>query len=109
MLTSLGMIFFQAGEEAGRTKLGIGDSFSSPPSLNALDWERMYRFEDLIQYYQGMLGIRRQFSGYSTRDNEVLEKIRFYKKEEGCVVFSMDAWKKEDRWKRLWVVYSTTE
>lgn len=106
-MTSLGMLFFQAGEEAGRTKLGIGDSFSSPPSLNALDWERMYRFEDLIQYYQGMLGIRRLFSGYSVKDKAVLDKIHFYKMDQSCVVFSMDAWKKEDRWKRLWVIYST--
>jgi len=106
VMTSLGMVFFQAGEEAGRTKAGIGDSYCSPPSLNALDWESMYRFDDRIEYHRGLLAIRQHCSIYGIRDRKVLEKIQFYKKEKGCVVFSIDAWKKDDRWKRLWVIYS---
>ncbi|MDO5423111.1 MAG: type I pullulanase [Eubacteriales bacterium] len=109
VLTCLGTVFFQAGEEAGRTKLGNGNSYNAPASLNALDWERMYQFEELIAYYKGMLTLRRQFSGYWSRDSKVTEKIRFYQTEPGCVAFSMDAWKTSDRWKRLWVVYSARD
>lgn len=109
IMTSLGIVFMQAGEEAGRTKNGIGNSYNSPSSLNALDWERMYQFEDLIDYYKGMLAIRKSCSGYWRREREVLSKITFHHCQPGCVAFSMDAWCDHDKWRRLWVVYSTRE
>lgn len=109
VMTSLGTVFMQAGEEAARTKAGIGDSYNSPAKLNALDWERMYRFEDLLAYYKGMLAIRRSCPGYWCRDKEVLQKIQFYYCEQGCVAFSFDTPGGHDKWKRLWVVYSTRE
>lgn len=109
VMTSLGAVFMQAGEEAARTKRGIGDSYNSPAELNALDWERMYRFEDLLAYYKGMLAIRRSSPGYWRRDKEVLQKIQFCHCEQGCVAFSFDVPDSHDKWKRLWVVYSTRE
>lgn len=107
IMTSLGAVFMQAGEEAARTKRGIGDSYNSPVALNALDWERMYLFEDLMAYYKGMLAIRISCSGYWRRDKGVLDKIRFYDCGQGCVAFSFEACCNNDKWERLWVVYST--
>ena len=106
-MTSLGAVFMQAGEEAARTKRGIGDSYNSPAALNALDWERMYLFEDLLTYYRGMLAIRKSCPGYWRRDKEVLDKIEFHHCGQGCVAFSFEASCDHDKWKRLWVVYST--
>ncbi len=106
IMTSLGIVFMQAGEEAGRTKRGNGNSYNSPASLNALDWERMYRFEDLIKYYKGMLRIRRSCLAYWLRDKEVTDRITFHHCRQGCIAFSLDGCD-HDRWKRLWVVYST--
>lgn len=105
-MTCLGSVFMQAGEEAARTKLGIGDSFSSPPQLNALDWERMYEFEDLMNYYKGMLALRKECQAYWKRDRGMLEQIRFYETESECVAFSVDACSRAEMWKRLWVVYA---
>lgn len=107
VMTSLGAVFMQAGEEAGRTKEGIGDSYCSPAALNALDWERMYRFEDLLAYYKGMLAVRKSCSGYWRRDKAVLDRIKFHHCARGCIAFSFSAWCAGDTWKRLWVVYST--
>ncbi|MDE6847315.1 MAG: type I pullulanase [Lachnospiraceae bacterium] len=107
VMTSLGTVFMQAGEEAARTKRGIGDSYNSPAALNALDWERMYRFEDLLAYYKGMLAIRKSCPGYWHRDKKVLEKIQFHHCEQGCIAFAFNAQSSHDKWKRLWVVYST--
>ena len=106
-MTCLGAMFFQAGEEAGRTKLGIGDSYSSPPHLNALDWERMYEFEDLIEYYRGLLNIRKNSTRYMRKDMDAVSGIQFHKVGDGCVAFSVEASEKEEPWKRLWVVYTT--
>ena len=39
-LTSMGLPFWQAGEEFARTKKGQGNSYRSSPALNRLDWHR---------------------------------------------------------------------
>lgn len=106
VLTSLGTVFFQTGEEAARTKEGISDSYRSPADLNALDWERMYQYKDLMEYYKGMLLIRRSFSGYRMRSREAVKAIHFYKYSKKCVAFSFDALSDGDPWQRLWIVYS---
>lgn len=106
VMTSLGTVFFQAGEEAARTKMGDGNSFASSPELNALDWERMYRFEDLMQYYREMLKVRRTMAVYRKRGQEALEKIRFYETDAGIVAFSVDADSRADAYRRLWVIYN---
>ena len=106
VMTSLGTVFMQAGEEAGRTKRGIGDSYNAPAALNALDWERMYRFGDLLAYYKGMLAIRKSFPEYWRRDKAVVDQITFHYCAPGCVAFSFETESGRDKWKRLWVVYS---
>ena len=108
-LTCLGTIFLQAGEEAGRTKLGIGDSYNSPPDINALDWERMYDFEDLIEYYRGLLNIRRIAGRYLRKDADAVKGLKIHKSMDGCVIFSVEANDKTEPWKRLWIVYLTME
>lgn len=108
-LTCLGAIFFQAGEEAGRTKLGIGDSFSSPPTLNALDWERMYEFEDLAEYYRGLIKIRKACGNFMDRSMQAVDSVKIQKVSKGCVAFSIDAKEPSESWKRLWIVYLTEE
>ena len=61
--TCQGMIFMQAGEEFGRTKLGDGNSYCSPPEINMLCWERAQRFETLTDYYCELTRLRKSLPG----------------------------------------------
>lgn len=63
-LVSHGGYFLQAGEEFARTKGGDENSYSSPDSTNKIDWTRVSTYSDIQQYYQGMLAIRKAFSGF---------------------------------------------
>ncbi len=67
-MTCQGIVFFQAGEEYGRTKEGIGDSYNSAPQINQLDWRRTWEMEDLVRYYQKLIALRKQFDAYGTYD-----------------------------------------
>lgn len=109
VLTSLGTVFFQAGEEAARTKLGNGNTYNAPSDLNKLDWKRMYEYEDLIDYYKGMLKIRKQFSAYWSRDAKVQELVKFHYVEDGLVVFCIDRLNEYEHWRKLWISYSTKD
>lgn len=68
-LLSIGVPFFQAGEEMLRSKKKRsgefdGNSYRSPDSVNAIKWSRLKNREvaATLRYYQGLLAIRRQHS-----------------------------------------------
>ena len=66
VMTCKGMPFFQAGEEFARTKHGEGNSFKSSWQLNKIDWTRALEQEELVDYYRGLLALRRKFQAYGT-------------------------------------------
>ena len=45
-LTSMGLPFWQAGEEFARTKKGAGQQLPLLPALNRLDWQRAQQFHE---------------------------------------------------------------
>ena len=64
VLSSKGGVFMQAGEEFARTKNGDDNSYSSSDSVNKIDWNRVDTYSDIQKYYQGMIRIRKAFSGF---------------------------------------------
>ena len=64
LMMSFGVPFFQAGEEGARTKLGEGNSYNLSKSLNRIDWQRMYMFEDIIKYYKKLIKIRKNLQNF---------------------------------------------
>ncbi|MBQ4529872.1 MAG: type I pullulanase [Lachnospiraceae bacterium] len=64
ILSSKGGSFMQAGEEFARTKYGDENSYKSPDSTNKIDWKRVETYSDIWKYYQGMIEIRKAFSGF---------------------------------------------
>lgn len=109
--TCLGVPFFQAGEEAARTKQGVGDSYQSPPELNQLDWKRMYEHQDLIEYYRGLIQIRKSFSAFYSREKAILEQIRFVEMPlENMVAFRFQGNQDpKDSWSELYIIYNGNE
>ena len=73
--TCQGRLFFQAGEEFGRTKLGEGNSFRSPPRLNMLCWERARRFEGLTDYYRQLIRLRKSLPGLCDKSPAAAERV----------------------------------
>ena len=59
VLMSLGIPFMLAGEEFARTKHGDHNSYRSPDSVNAIDWSRTIRYKELVEYYKGLIAIRK--------------------------------------------------
>ena len=74
---SKGVPFMQAGEEGARTKLGEDNSYNLSKKINNIDWARMYEYEDLISYYQGLIAIRNSYSEIKSLTRESADKIRF--------------------------------
>ncbi|MBQ2947429.1 MAG: type I pullulanase [Clostridia bacterium] len=55
-----GRPFFLGGEEFGRTKLGERNSYRSWLGINRMDWNRAGRCRALVDYYRGLIALRRK-------------------------------------------------
>ena len=64
VMTSQGIPFFLAGEEMARTKRGEHNSYKSPLSVNAINWNRRRIYRNLVNYYKGLIQIRKAFSPF---------------------------------------------
>ena len=60
LLCCQGRIFMLSGEEFGRTKLGVKNSYCSPYRINRFDWRRAYQNKALASYYRGLIALRKQ-------------------------------------------------
>ena len=111
--TCQGHIFFQAGEEFGRTKLGDENSYRSDPKINMLRWKQTVEFEDLVSYYKGLIRLRKNLPGLY--DKSASAYIRIYKEEvhkDGVVSFVVDNSNKDatksSQWEELFIAFNAS-
>lgn len=111
--TCQGHVFFQAGEEFGRTKLGDENSYRSDPKINMLCWKQTAEFEELVSYYKGLIRLRKSLPGLY--DKSPSAYIRVYKEEvhkDGMVSFVVDNSTKDkekgSQWEELFVAYNAS-
>lgn len=60
---SRGMAFIQAGQEFLRSKNGDANSYNKPDSVNAIRWNGVSENSALVEYYRGLIAIRKRFRG----------------------------------------------
>ena len=109
-LTSMGLPFWQAGEEFARTKKGQGNSYRSSPALNRLDWHRAQQFHSLVDYYRGLIGLRAAFPRLGALDKASPAAIEFFPLEQPLVGWRLPAqWGDGAAWGALCVYYNPTE
>lgn len=85
VITSQGIPFWQSGEEFARTKNGNSNSYNSPASMNALDWSRVQEYSDLVDYYKGLIQIRKHFDMLRDPSTKSLKSICFSENTGDCV------------------------
>jgi len=70
-----GHVFFLSGEEFGRTKDGVKNSFKSSPEINRLDWTRAWENRDLVDWYRGLIALRMQLPGLQDKSASAADRI----------------------------------
>ena len=109
-MTCQGTLFLLSGEEFARTKEGHDNSFNAPISLNRLDWRKAWEERTLVEYYKGLIALRRQLPGLCDKSEKAAQRIFGKKREGGVVSYLMDNREQEHetRWQTLMVVYNST-
>lgn len=60
---SRGMAFLQAGQEFLRSKNGEANSYNKPDSVNSIKWNGITENSAVVDYYRGLIAIRKRFRG----------------------------------------------
>lgn len=61
VLTSQGIPFIHAGSEFLRSKNGVENSFESPDSINAINWDLKWENEDVFTYVKSLINLRKRY------------------------------------------------
>ena len=89
-MTCQGTLFFLSGEEFARTKDGQEDTFNAPITLNRLDWSQAWQNRSLVEYYKGLIALRKQLPGLCDKSRHAAERIYDVEKEPGMISFCVD-------------------
>lgn len=70
-----GHVFFLSGEEFGRTKGGVKNSYNASPDINRLDWSRAWKNQELVDYYRGLIALRMKLPALQDKSEAAWERI----------------------------------
>lgn len=108
LFTSQGGIFFQAGEEFARTKYGNANSYNASIAINHLDWSRSAQFSDLVDFYRGMIKIRKTYAPLRDHTRHSADMTYFKRLPENTIAYSIpNLIDPEGPWSLLFVAANT--
>lgn len=70
-----GHVFFLSGEEFGRTKGGVKNSYCSSPEINRLDWNRAWANRELVEFYRGLIRLRMQLPALQDKSPQAARRF----------------------------------
>ncbi len=110
ILTSQGVSFIHAGQEFMRTKYGDHNSYKSPDSINQLDWDRRADFNKEVDYFKGLITLRKHYKSFRmTTAEDIKENLEFLEAPKNTVAYSLDAGALKDKAKDLVVIHNANE
>ena len=112
VFTSQGTPFMFAGEEVFRDKKGVHNSYKSPDSINAIDWNMKHENADLFNYYKELIKLRKEHPAFRmTTAEDVAKNLVFdnVKGETGLISYSLKNNANGDEWKEIKVVFNGSD
>lgn len=109
VITSQGIPFLHAGQEFGRTKHGVENSYNSPDHINHFDWDLRDLRKDDIEYVKTLLKLRRLHTcfRYDSRQ-KVIDHFTFLPSPPGVIIYELTASHSYDAWQRVRVYLNGT-
>ena len=110
VLTSQGTPFIFAGEEIFRDKKGVHNSYCSPDSINAIDWNLKHANAEQMAYYRELIKLRKAHPAFRmTTTADVARHLKFDKTEPGLISYSLTDNANGDVWKEIKVIFNGSD
>lgn len=111
VFTSQGTPFMFAGEEIFRDKKGVHNSYKSPDSINAINWNLKTQNIDQFNYYKGLISLRKAHPAFRmTSAEQIAKHLKFDKidseKTPNLISYSLVDNANGDQWKEIKVIFN---
>lgn len=111
IFTSQGTPFIFAGEEIFRDKKGVHNSYKSPDSINAIDWNLKGSNIDLFNYYKGLTTLRKNHPAFRMTSAEQIARHLIFdeidsSKQPNLISYSLIDNANGDEWKEIKVIFN---
>ncbi|MFT5875375.1 MAG: pullulanase [Clostridium sp.] len=107
ILTSQGIPFFQAGQEFLRTKKGVKNSYKSVDSINKLDWTRKSQNTETVNYFKGLIKLRKSHPAFSMTSADMIKKnLNFLIVPKNVVAYEIGHNANMDSWSDIVVAFN---
>jgi pullulanase len=111
VFTSQGIPFLHAGEEMKRTKGGEHNSYNKPDSVNQINWDWKYQNKDLVEYYKGLISLRKAHPAFRMNTNEMVQKNLVFLpvNDPQLIAYQLNGQACNDQWKEIIVIFNGSE
>ncbi len=114
VFTSQGTPFMFAGEEIFRDKKGVHNSYKSPDSINAIDWHLKALNRDQMDYYKGLIALRKAHPAFRmTNAEDIARHLVFDKidseKTPNLISYTLKDHANGDSWKEIKVIFNGSD
>ena len=110
VFTSQGIPFMQAGEEMLRDKKGVHNSYKSPDSINAIDWNRKDTHPEVFDYYRRLIRLRNEHPAFRLNDADLVRRhLSFLEAPSNVVAFRLADHAGGDTWQDIIVVLNAKD
>ncbi|HEX2845145.1 MAG TPA: type I pullulanase [Chitinophagaceae bacterium] len=107
VLTSQGIPFLHAGTEFLRSKKGVENSYESPDSINAIEWDQKTAHKDVVDYVKGLITLRKAHPAFRmTSAAAIAANLHFLKTEPGLIAYTLNGSAVKDQWKKILVCFN---
>lgn len=109
LMTAQGGIFIHAGEEFARTKFGDPNTYNAPIKINKLDWTRAAENKDLVDYYRGMIAIRKAYAPFRDFTTHTTDMMYFYRTPQNVLMYNVpNVIDNISEWESITVIVNTS-
>lgn len=111
VFTSQGTPFMFAGEEIFRCKYGVHNSYKSPDSINAINWQLKHDNADQFAYYRELIKLRRSHPAFRMTTAEDIARNIVFDKVEGSnlISYSIKNNANGDEWREIKLVFNGSD
>lgn len=108
IMTSQGTPFIFAGEEIFRDKQGVHNSYKSPDSINAINWELKHINAEQFDYYRKLIALRKAHPAFRmTTADDIARHIVFDKvNRDNLISYSIKDNANGDSWREIKLVFN---
>ena len=111
VFTSQGTPFMFAGEEVLRDKHGVHNSYKSPDSINAIDWDLKHANAGQFDYYRELIRLRKAHPAFRMTTAEDIARNIVFDDVEGTnlISYSIRNNANGDPWKEIRLVFNGSD